>query len=704
MKTLARNLLTRISLALFLLACNQKIMNAQQPVNSDISPMDSLSSSKELGCIIGDHQTTFRVFAPRATSVTLELFDRFDYSAGREIAMTRDADGVWEYTSPALLVGKYYGYKIAGPSGKGEMFNPNVVVGDPYSKAVATKNNWHEPARTLILDTKYDWEGDSWVIPHDHNRLVIYEAHVRDLTADASSGVTAKGTYEGLVEKGHEGGISYLKDLGINAIELLPIQKFGVMELPYKDSGVTKDGYPINTWNPYARNHWGYMTSFFFTPETYYASDGTLDPNKYNGTDGRAVREVKDMIKAFHKEGIAVIMDVVFNHVSHYDYNPYKYIDKMYYFRCDANGKFIENSGCGNDFATERPMASRMIVDCISYWMKEYHVDGFRFDLAAMIDWETCKKISEAATKINPNVILIAEPWGAGKYEIAHFSNIGWAAWNDQIRNGVKGQNPNDGLGFIFGKFQGGNTKKTLMSFVTGTLREDGGLYLKSEHSINYLESHDDNSLGDFIRIGSGEVKENEKILDRDKNAKLSDQQLRLNKLAAMFLFTARGPIMMHEGQEYARSKVIAPTDAPDTNIGKIDHNSYNKDNETNYLNYNYQTLNKGLYDYYKGLIELRHQYPIFGSAPKDAVEFIKTSDDFFIAFRLNHTAYSTGSPKDFIVLLNGNPNKQQSLIVLPGLWQIVANAEKVDLSGSLGTVSDSVYVPPTSGMILMQK
>src|SRR5262249_25124199 len=155
-----------------------------------------------------------------------------------------------------------------------------------------------------------------------------------------SSGVRAPGTYLGMVEPGRRGGLSYLKALGVNAVEFLPLQDYGNIELPYRDHTVMAAGYPLNTWNPYARNHWGYMTSFFFAPETYYASDGTMEPGKYNGADGRAVREMKDMIKALHREGIAVIMDVVYNHVSNYDFNPFKYIDKKYYFRLNADGTF----------------------------------------------------------------------------------------------------------------------------------------------------------------------------------------------------------------------------------------------------------------------------------------------------------------------------------------------------------------------------
>lgn len=691
---------------------------ALQKLLANQATLDSFYSDKPMGCTVEDGRTTFRLFAPRATEVRLVLYEHHNSRTGEEFVMTCDEQGVWEYTLQGELYGKFYGYRISGPKGKGEMFNPDIVIADPYSKAVATRNNFlRYPARTLIADLRYDWEGDTWVIPADHTSLVIYEAHVRDLTAHPSSGVSARGTFAGLVEPNRRGGLGHLKALGINALELLPIQSFGTIELPYRDSSVTKLGYPVNTWNPYSRNHWGYMTSYFFAPEAYYSRGCSVIPEAYNGMDANPVRELKDMIKALHKEGIAVILDVVFNHVSQYDYNPFKYIDKFYYFRLDADGNFLSASGCGNDFKTERPMARKMIVDCIKYWMTEYHIDGFRFDLAAMIDEETRQQIAQEARKINPNVLLIAEPWGGGKYEPHRFSDIGWAAWNDQIRNGFKGQNPDNGLGFIFGKFQGHNTPQTLRNYVVGTLREFGGLFHTSAHSVNYLESHDDHTLGDFIRLGLHEVGHETRITDRDAHAKLSARALALNKFAALLLFTAQGITMIHEGQEYARSKVIAPTDAPDPNVGKLDHNSYEKDNETNYLNYDHLALNQELVRYYQGLIALRKAYPIFHSAPHTAVEFFELPDPLVLAFRLRHRTYAEAMQQrsepyrsyaqrarnDFIVVCNAHPNRIVEFIVPKGQWLMIANDKEISLERP-HPASGKLYIPPSSGIILMEK
>ena len=264
-----------------------------------------------------------------------------------------------------------------------------------------------------------------------------------------------------------------------------------------------------------------------------------------------------------------------------------KQIDKEYYFRLDEKGNYIAQSGCGNDFRTEAPMARRMIVESVLYWMKEYHVDGFRFDLGKLIDWETIELIIFEAKKINPYVIFVCEPWGGG-YDPSGFSVRGWGAWNDQIRNGIKGENPFDGLGWIFGKWYGNNNPTRIKSYVNGTLTKDTlGLFQKSDHSVNYLESHDGYTLGDFIRLGLGDVKKDQVIKNVDEFVKLTPTQLKLNKLAALFLFTSRGITMISEGQEFARSKVI-PFNIPvdDPHKGMIDHNSYEKDNETNYINY----------------------------------------------------------------------------------------------------------------------
>jgi pullulanase/glycogen debranching enzyme len=403
------------------------------------------------------------------------------------------------------------------------------------------------------------------------------------------------------------------------------------------------------------------------------------------------------MVKAFHKEKIAVIMDVVYNHLSEYEIGNLKQIDKEYYFRLDSKGNYIAQSWCGNDLKTERPMVRRLIIESILHWMKEYRVDGFRFDLATLIDWKTIEEIREHAVRLNPNVILIGEAWGGGGYSPDGFSKRDYAAWNDQIRNGIKGENPNNGLGWIFGKWYNNNSLKRIKSYINGTLVIDTlGLFIKKEHSVNYLESHDGYTLGDFIRIGTREVDPHKVIKDVDKHVRLTPTQLKLNKLAALFLLTSQGMTMIHSGQEFARSKVIPRNiKIKDPEKGIMDHNSYNKDNETNYLNYKHAETNRELIDYYKGLIALRKKYPAFRRADYDKVAFFEHPlSKFGIAYLLEHES------ENFIVLFNADNSSDLEFPLPYGKWEVLVDKNSAGIiPGSI--VEKTLNVESSTGIII---
>jgi pullulanase/glycogen debranching enzyme len=655
-----------------------------------LKELDKYYSDKKLGSFVQDGKTFFRLFAPSAEKVALLTYEQPEQTYGKEHKMHRDENGVWEVSLDGELYGTFYGFKVCHP---GTPCIEDIVCLDPYTKAVATFQTYYNPRRAIVIkENDYDWEGDSW-IKNDWRDLIIYEMHIRDMTEHPSSEVTERGTYHGLIENGKVGGIDYLKNLGVNAVELLPAQEFANIEIPFKDSLNGK----FNHWNPYERNHWGYMTAAFFSPESYYAENSRhLDWEHWSGNDAKAVNDSKDMVKAFHKEGIAVIMDVVYNHISEYEIGNLKEIDKEYYFRLDENGKYLAQSGCGNDFKTERPMARRMIIESILYWMKEYHIDGFRFDLGKLIDWKTIEEIIHEAKKINPDVIFVCEPWGGG-YDPAGFSLRGWGSWNDQIRNGIKGENPFNGHGWIFGKWFGNNNPQRIKSYVNGTLIKDSlGLFQKPEHVVNYLESHDGYTIGDFIRLGLGDVKKETKIEDIDKHVKLTPLQLKLNKLAALFLFTSRGITMIHSGQEFARSKVIPLNiSEEDPHKGMIDHNSYEKDNETNYINYNHVKINEELLNYYKGLIELRKTFSAFRRADYDEVHFMKIADNpFALGYSVKH------STDEFIVLLNADLKLKQKFPLPEGTWEILVN-ENSSGTKSLGNISKEITLNPSAGTVL---
>jgi pullulanase/glycogen debranching enzyme len=660
------------------------------PFQKKQKELDKIYSDKKLGSFVENGKTYFRLFAPNAEKVVLLTFEQPEQTEGKEFPMKRDENGVWETTLNEEQYGLYYGFKVCHPE---TPCIEDIVCIDPYAKAVATYQTYFSPRRAIVVkEGNYNWEGDEW-IQRDWRDLIIYEMHIRDMTEHQSSGVNERGTYKGLVEKGNVGGIDYLKKLGFNAVELLPTQEFANNEAPFKDSLNGK----YNSWNPYERNHWGYMTAAFFSPESYY-SENVRKPklNEWSGTDAKAVTDFKDMVKAFHKEGISVIMDVVYNHISEYEIGNLKQIDKDYYFRLDEKGNYIAQSGCGNDFKTERPMARRMIVESVLYWMKEYHVDGFRFDLGKMIDWETIEEIIFAAKKINPYVIFVCEPWGGG-YDPSGFSVRGWAAWNDQIRNGIKGENPFNGLGWIFGQWYGNNSPARIKSYVNGTLTKDTlGLFQKPEHSVNYLESHDGYTLGDFIRLGLGDVKNDQVITDVDENIKLTPTQLKLNKLAALFLFTSRGIIMISEGQEFARSKVI-PYNIPvdDPHKGMIDHNSYEKDNETNYINYEQAKINSDLLNYYKGLIDLRKKYEAFRKADySDVIFFDLKKNPFALAYSVKY------KNEEFVVLFNADPKSLIEINLPDGEWDVLVDENTSGIK-PINTLQKKITLNTSTGFVL---
>ncbi len=655
--------------------------------------LNSFYSNKQLGSFIKENQTFFRLFAPTQFKVELEIFENVEDTTGKVFPMQKDNDGVWEIVVDENLNKKFYGYRVYSVENINDKKTPNLAV-DPYAKAVATYTDYFNPRKSIVYQEDYNWENDTW-IQRDRRDLIIYEMHIRDLTSHNSSETSAPGTYQGLIDKNSKGGLNYIKSLGVNTVELLPAQEYGYVEIPFNDSLNGR----FNTWNPYERNHWGYMTSNYFAPAGYYAEDiGILKRNQWIGKSGAQVKKFKDMVKAFHKEGIAVMMDVVYNHLSEYEIGNLKEIDKNYYFRLNDNGDFIEESYCGNDLKTERPMLRKLIVDSILYWMKEYHIDGFRFDLGKLIDWQTIEAVIYEAKKINPNVIFVCEPWGGG-YDPKGFSLRDWGSWNDQIRNGIKGENPFNGLGWIFGSWYGNNDINRIKSYVRGTLIKDKfGLFQESAHSVNYLESHDGYTLGDFIRLGLKKIKKDEVISDIDKNAELTEQELKLNKLAALFLFTSQGITMIHEGQEFARSKVIVFQEGvKDDHVGMLDHNSYNKDNETNYLNFNHAKTNNELLDYYKGLIKLRKIHEAFRKADYNDYSFVNLKNEFALAYNLNF------GNKKYFVAFNANPNSKLKVNLPKGWWKVLAD-ENNAMHYNLKSVNDSIILNPSTGIVLMLK
>ena len=638
----------------------------------------------------------FRLFAPRATRITLTIFDHYERSTGADFNMHKDSEGLWNFYYPRQdIVGKWYAYSIFSLDESDFFESTDHFIADPWSKFVTKRNHYLGFAKTKILkQADYDWDGTDFVTPKDPRDLVIYETHIKDMVAHPSAKTYVQGVYNDFREA-QIGGINHLKQLGVNAVEFLPLQNFAYYEPPFNEeiaNGLT------NTWNPHSRNHWGYMTSFHFAPETMYSSDSSYDEEAIVGRHENAVKEVKDLVKALHKEDISVIMDVVYNHASQYDLNPLKYTAKDHYFRLDNVGHYLNDSWTGNDINTSAKYSRKLIVESVKYWMKEYKIDGFRFDLAGIIDWETVDMIREEARKINPDAILIAEPWG-GEYKPAGFSDRDWISWNDRIRNGFKGYDPYSNKGLLLGEWSHGTSRFALENFIRGTLKNaEHGLFNTSKHSVNYIESHDGYTLGDFIRLALNPDLRNKSFKNKNEVTKLNEQQMAISKLAALSLFVSQGVTMIHAGQEWARAKLIVDHDNKDKNVGKLDHDSYNKDNETNWLNFSEISLNRDLFNYYQQLIKIRLQSPALRKAQPEEINFKVYKDPLHITFSID--GRSTGDQYDYFISLNGNKELAHEIVLPQGSWQVLADAKSCDFKG-IKSIKNTFNVAPSSGVLL---
>ncbi|MEX0647873.1 MAG: alpha-amylase family glycosyl hydrolase [Balneolaceae bacterium] len=642
------------------------------------------------GATFTDTSTHFCLYCPKAASMECVIFSHYEDENGVHYTMEKDENGYWHLTIDERLTGKWYGYKAELNSSLSPY--KSRIFADPYSRHVTAKNNYRQEAKSYLFEDIFDWGDDTHLFPEDHRDLVIYETHIKDLTAHPSAKSRGTGSYQKFIDPDQKGGINYLRKLGVNCIEFLPLHKFSPPEPPYGEE--TPEGFH-NTWNIYSENYWGYMTSFFFAPESSFASDFS---NRFSGKTTAAVSEFKNVVKTLHREGISVIMDVVFNHTSLFDMNPLTHLAPEEYLRHNKKGELLNRSGTGNEYRSETPVARKLITDSILYWMDEYHIDGFRFDLAALLDQETWKVIREEVQKKYPEALLIAEPWG-GYYSPSDFSDHGWAAWNDRIRNSIKGADPIHDRGFIFSDWQHETRRERLENIFKGTLNNgEGGLFHSSDHSVNYLESHDGYTLGDFIRIGLNPDLHEQKISDREKHVRLDEPEMRLSKLAALSLFTTQGITMIHAGQEFARSKIIAKTPFNDPDEGRMDHNSYQKNNETNWLNFDDLNFNSELFDYYRGLIEIRRQSPALRKCEPDDINFDYFGDPLVLSFYIS--GQSAADLYDYYVILNGNADDPAEISLPGGLWELLAD-KNIASSQTIDILSGRIQIDAQCGILL---
>ena len=456
-----------------------------------------LQASLPLGALPSADETTFRLFAPRARQVTLcvcaELAGQ-DQALRFELGRRVRGEGTWEVTLDQNMRGWFYWYLVDGVRDGPGKFDPAVRVLDPYALATVDRGG---PG--IVLEREWIGRGDREFATPDWQDLVIAEAHVRDLTANAPVPATPEERrgFTGL-RRWVESPEFYLHRLGVNCVELQPVQEF---------DNVTPEEY-----------HWGYMTNNYFAPESSY----TLAPAEASG-----VRELQDLVAAFHRRGMAVLLDVVYNHVgvpAHL-----LQIDRLYYFEQDAAGELANWSGCGNDLCASAAMARRLIVDSCTHLIEAYGVDGFRFDLAELLGVEALREIEAALKQVKPDVILIAEPWSFRGHIAGALRDTGWASWNDGYRD------------FLRGYVLGNGAAERLEYYLRGS----PWYYAKwPAQTVNYVESHDDRTWIDAITENPG----NNGFVPTENDRR------RTHRMAAV-LFMSLGIPMVAAGQDFLRSK-----------------------------------------------------------------------------------------------------------------------------------------------------
>lgn len=625
-------------------------------LNAYLYPNDDLGVTYRL------QQSSFKLWAPTAKAVSILLFDNGNGEISGRIPMQTDATGIWSATVSENLDGKYYLYEITG-SGDGP-----VRVMDPYARGSSANSG-----RALIYDSRQTnpegWDSDTFIPLKNNVDAVLYEVHIRDFSINRNSGIadTNRGKYLGMVEEGtgspegQKTGIDHLKELGITHVHLLPVNDYAP-----GDERQKADDY---TWY-----NWGYGPVLFNTPEGSYASD----------PDGTArQRELKQMVQAFHRNDVGVIIDVVYNHTSGIGHSRYSIFDKIlphYYYRTDASGHYANATGCGNEFASEKPMARKFIVDSIKYWLREYHVDGFRFDLMGALDRETMLEAFRAAKEINPSVIFYGEGWSIEHVLPAeqmmtqrYVQGTGIAAFNDGIRDNIKGDAYNAATpGFVQGVRPpyGGMERFWLNIKGESTGKSDGGIAVVSPNeTVNYDSCHDDHCLWDKLVLSAPNVS--------------GQQRIKMDKLAAGILLTAQGVPFIHAGDEFLRSK-------------NFSRNSYN-DLMVNPIDWSLKSKHRDVFDFYRGMIALRLAHPAFRMADRvaveRAVEFAKVVPANLVEYVIKDHA-NGDSWKTILVIYNGS--KEPRTLKVTGQWSIVADENHAGTE-VLRTSQKTIRVEPFS-------
>jgi pullulanase len=609
----------------------------------------------DLGVSYTPEKTIFKLWAPTATKIKLKLFKEDDQNP-ELFDMTRGEKGVWSTEAVRNLELYRYSFLICINLEWREAV-------DPYATALSVNGEYG-----VVIDQAKAKVAHNGVPTLKHPvDAIIYEVHIRDLTMHPNSGAAKKGTYLGAAETGTksvnglETGLSYIKNLGVTHLELLPFHDFeGVDELE-----------PSRDYN------WGYNPVHYNVPDGSYASQPG-DP--YN-----RIMELKQLISAVHQQGMGVIMDVVYNHVYIREDSPFEKIVPGYFFRHDAHGLPSNGTGVGNDIASERLMARKYIVDSVMYWLNEYHVDGFRFDLMGILDIDTMTSVRNAVNSVNPDILIIGEGWDLNtplppdrKANISNQAMLpGIGQFNDWFRDCIKGSTFNIyDRGYALGNDRYQEAAKQVMAGSVGIGKRKHGLFLQPGQSVNYIESHDNHTLWDKLKIS-----------DPDQDEAILKKQ---HRLATSMVLLAQGVPFLHSGQEFFRSK---------KGIG----NSYRSPDDINWLDWDLRDSNMDNVQYIKGIIEIRKLNEAFRLPDNEKIrrhmEFL-TLPAPLIGYSLSEIKQK-GQWEKICVFIN--PSMDQQLVELPedANWSVLADHEKASAQPFRHIEGDKVLVEPCSLFVL---
>ena len=594
----------------------------------------------DLGVTYDKKQTTIKLWAPTAKSVILNIYDSLDNDAqpAKTIIMKRGDKGVWSSVLEGDMKGKAYDYSLTFVNGL------KTQTDDPYSKAVTVNGD-----RTVIED--YDN-----IKPNNFNRMpefssptqaIIYETSIRDFSSDPNSGIKDKGKYLGMIESGKTPtgqvtGLAYLKALGITHVQIMP-------SFDYASVDETK---------PLADQYnWGYDPKNYDVPEGSYSSDPKNPIAR--------IKEMKEMINGLHKAGIRVVMDVVYNHVFDPKDQAFELTVPGYYFHYDKDNNPTSISGCGNDIRSTGKMVRKYIVDSVTYWAKQYKVDGFRFDIMSLLDTDTMNAVRAALDKIDPGIITYGEGWDMNPYtkevgtsqpNAPKVPDVGF--FSDDIRNTVKGENGNAGLviGNGYESNYANDAKKFVDSFLGGQkLKYDAWEthpYVKPSQMINYVSCHDGYTLYDYIK----------KIMPNESDANIA-KRIRLADSMVMF---AEGIPFFHSGQEGLRTKAG-------------NNNSYNSSIRINQIDWDRIGANKDTVNYFKQLTDLRKKLSALHLNNYDQinqnVKAINAGKDGIFAFE-----YKENGKKMYIIFNVNNNDAALKGVDLTGYHKLLDSDGKVSL------------------------